>query len=494
MKLFKICFVSSEITPFAKTGGLADVSGALGKYLSKSGHDIRLVMPFYSSIDTKKYKIEPLKSAQNIILDFGSLEITFSIYHAVLPQSKAIVYFVHNPHFYTRAAIYTNDQDEYLRFALLNRAALELCLILEWQPDIFHCNDWQTGLIPVYLKTLYSQEKMLKRARCVHTIHNIGYQGVFNADIIRQLSLEDYYQWFDADELYRGSINYLRTGVLHADKITTVSETYAREILTDFYGEGLQNTLNVRSKDLVGILNGVDYDEWSPESDPFIPYKFSIDNLTGKIKNKKKLLSGLGMSYDPNAPVLSMITRLAEQKGIELLKGTMEKILNEFDIRFIVLGSGEHHYEQYFHYLQETYKNKVVFYLGYNFELSHLIEAGSDIFVMPSKYEPCGLNQIYSLKYGTVPVVRQTGGLADTVAFYDWKTQQGTGFIFDQYNSDSLYWALQHAIRTFADRKVWKKLMLRGMKKDFSWDKQVKKYVELYENTSKYKRIILNRA
>ena len=491
MKSFRICFVSSEVTPFAKTGGLADVSGALGKYLSNAGHDVRIIMPLYSAMDTSKYEVQPVEFAQNIKIWFGDIEVLYSMYKIILPNSRAEVYLIHSPHYYNRWSLYTNDQDEYLRFAILNRVAIEFCQLMDWAPDIFHCNDWQTGLIPVYLKTVYNWDKLFRKTKTVMTIHNIGYQGHFSADIINKLGLERYYNWLDANELYQGKINYLRTGVLHADKITTVSDTYAKEILTDFYGEGLQNTLMARKSDLTGILNGVDYDEWNPETDKYIPYNYSTKDLAGKTKNKKKLLSQLGLTYNAKAPVIGLITRLADQKGIELFKGTMDKILTEFDIRFIVLGSGEHSYEQYLYYLQQSFGDKVVFYLGYNFELSHLIEAGSDMFVMPSKYEPCGLNQIYSLKYGTVPIVRKTGGLADTVEFYNWETQEGTGFVFDYYNPESLYWALQHAIQTYADKTAWKKLMIRGMIKDFSWDKQIPKYLKLYENLSKHRRIVL---
>jgi starch synthase len=491
LKSFRICFVSSEVTPFAKTGGLADVSGALGKYLSNAGHDVRIIIPLYSAMDNTKYEVQPVEFARNLQIWFGDIEVIYSIYTIKLPNSGADVYLIHNPHYYNRWSLYTNDHDEYLRFAILNRVAIEFCQLTEWGPDIIHCNDWQTGLIPVYLKTIYNWDKLFRKTKTILTIHNIAYQGNFSADIINKLGLERYYNWFDANDLYQGRINYLRTGVLHADKITTVSETYAKEILTDFYGEGLQNTLMARKSDLVGILNGVDYDEWNPETDKLIPYNYSIKDLSGKTKNKKQLLSQLSLSYDVNAPVIGMITRLADQKGLDLFKGTMEKILQEFDIRFIVLGSGEHSYEQYLYYLQQSFRDKVVFYLGYNFELSHLIEAGSDMFLMPSKYEPCGLNQIYSLKYGTVPIVRKTGGLADTIEFYNWETQEGTGFVFEFYNADGLYWALQHAIQTFKDKTAWKKMVIRGMQKDFSWDKQIPKYLKLYQKLIKQRRIVL---
>ena len=481
----KICFVASEIVPFAKTGGLADVSGALGKYLSNLGHDIRLVIPFYSSIDMSKYDFVPVPFAQNVEIWFGSQKIIYSIYTAKLPDSKADVYFVHCPHYYSRWNLYTNDSDEHLRFALLSRAALELCQRMNWAPDIFHCNDWQTGLLPIYLKTIYSWDELFEKSKSVITIHNIGYQGIFPGSTINELNLSQYYNWFDANDLYGDKINYLRTGIIHSEKITTVSETYAKEIQSDFYGEGLQSTLATRAHDLVGILNGVDYDEWNPETDKSIPYKYSVKDLKGKLKNKKELTRRLGLQFKAGIPLIGIITRLADQKGIELLKGTMERILAQYDIQFIVLGSGESHYEQYLYWLQQTFPEKVVFYKGYNYELSHLIEAGSDIFLMPSKYEPCGLNQIYSLKYGTIPIVRKTGGLADTVEFYNWETQEGTGFVFDYYNSESLFWAIQHAIGTFSNKSSWKKLMIRGMQKDFSWDRQISKYIDLYYSLKK---------
>jgi starch synthase len=482
VKKLKICIVSSEVVPFAKTGGLADVSGALGKYLSNLGHDVRIVMPLYSSIYISLKDYHPVKQAQNLDIWFGSQKILYSVYQAKLPQSRAKVYFIHCPYFYNRGSIYTQDVDEFLRFALLNLATIELCQRLNWAPHVIHCNDWQCGLLPIYLKTSYAWVPLLKNTKTLLAIHNIGYQGIFQAHSVNDLNLNEYHHWFDANELYNGKINFLRTGIIHADRISTVSETYAKEIQTNFYGEGLQGSLLARSHDLVGILNGVDYDEWNPETDKSIPYRYSIRNLSGKTKNKKILLSRLGLHYDPKAAVISMVTRLVEQKGIELLKKTMEKVLHAHDVRFVVLGSGEHHYEQYLYYLQQTFPQKVVFYRGYNNELSHLMEAGADIFLMPSKYEPCGLNQIYSLKYGTVPIVRKTGGLADTVQEYNWQTREGTGFVFEHYAPEGLFWAIQHALNTFPNKKVWRKLMIEGMSKDFSWDHQIPQYIELYRN------------
>ncbi|MBD3223427.1 MAG: glycogen synthase GlgA [Caldithrix sp.] len=478
----KIGFISSEIYPFSKTGGLADVAFALGKYLAINGHDIRLITPLYSSIDTKRYPLKRLKEITEVNLWFGSQKYSFTVYIGLIPQSKAMIYFIHCPVLYDRGALYTNDPDEHIRFGLLNRAALELCQKLQWSPDIFHLNDWQTGLLPVYLKTIYNWDRLFDQCRTVMTIHNIGYQGRFKAHVINDLSLSEYHQWFDSSDLYHGHLNFLRTGLLHADKITTVSETYAREIQTADFGEGLQDILQGRAQDLVGILNGVDYETWNPQTDPWISKKYSINRLKDKKENKKFLVERLGLSYSKNTPLIGMVTRLAGQKGIELLDGGLQRLFAEHDVQLIILGSGEQHFERVLYQLQLSYPRQMVFYRGYDTELSHQIEAGADIFLMPSKYEPCGLNQIYSLKYGTVPVVRKTGGLADTVDLYDWKTQKGTGFVFEHFSIKGMYWALDYAINTFKYPEIWKKIMKQAMNKDFSWQKQIKHYENLFES------------
>jgi starch synthase len=482
VKKLKVCLVASEMVPFAKTGGLADVCGALAKYLTKLGHDVRLIMPFYSVISKRSYAFKAVDFAQDCEIWFGSRQYFYDVFTTNLRDSGAKYYFIHCPQLYDRWSIYTNDADEHVRFAMLSRAAIELCQRMQWAPDIIHCNDWQTALLPLYLKTIYYWDKFLHNTRTVFTIHNIGYQGKFPAHVINELNLNSYHHWFDASDLYFGSLNFLRAGIIHADKITTVSETYAKEIQSEYFGEGLQTTLHTRTSDLTGIINGVDYEEWDPETDKYIPYTYSSSEVSGKEYDKRELLWQLGLKYDPDAPVLSMITRLAWQKGIELLYDCLPRILSSDDVRFIALGSGEHEYEQFLFHLQLQFPDKAVFYRGYNYELSHLLEAGADIFLMPSKYEPCGLNQIYSLKYGNVPVVRKTGGLADTVELYDWQKQTGTGFVFEHYNSDSLNWALEYAITTFRHKESWKKLMIRAMQQDFSWEKQVQKYVELYQS------------
>ncbi len=480
MPNLKICFVSSEVVPFVKTGGLADVSGALGKYLNKAGQDIRIFLPYYDTMDLSDKDVHVVDFIQNIPIQFGEFTLHFTALTTKLPDSDADVYFIHCEGLYNRGKVYTNDGDEYLRFALLSRAAIECCQRMGWGPDIFHCNDWQSALIPLYLKTLYSWDQLFHQSKTILTIHNIGYQGVFSSDNANALGFSDHLNSLPQDDLASGIINYMKIGLLNSDVITTVSPTYAHEIKTAEFGAGMEGILQLRSDHLVGILNGVDYQEWSPETDPFIPYSYSITDLSGKEKNKKTLLEKMGLPYDANAPVFGIISRLTGQKGFELLYEVLFDILAHGDLRFVVLGSGEQKYTDFFNKTQKHFPNKLSFYDGYNIELSHLIEAGSDMFVMPSRYEPCGLNQIYSLKYGTVPIVRKTGGLADTVQLYDWQSQTGTGFVFEHFSGESLRWAMNYAFETFHHRDAWHKIMLNGMAQNYSWEVQVEKYVALY--------------
>lgn len=480
MDPLKICFVSSEAVPYAKTGGLADVSGALGKYLSQRGHDVRIFMPFYDTIDVSKYEFYPVDFIQDIPMQFGGFTIHFSLLTSTLPDSSAEVYFVRCDELYSRGKIYTNDGDEYLRFALLSRAAIESCQRMGWGPDIFHCNDWQSALIPLFLRTLYNWDQLFHHSKTLLTIHNIGYQGVFSSEHLAHLKLDDWHHMLPKEDVDAGIINYMKIGLLNSDLISTVSKTYAQEIQTAEYGAGLENILRFRSDRVVGILNGVDYDEWSPETDPHLSHHFSAKDLSGKEKLKQELLQKMGLPYDPAAPVLAIVSRLTGQKGFELLQEILFDLLANYHLQFVVLGSGEPNLADFFRRAQETFPQKMCFYDGYNVALSHLIEAGSDMFVMPSRYEPCGLNQIYSLKYGTVPIVRKTGGLADTVELYDWETQEGTGFVFEYFNSDSLKWAIDYAYQTYQHKDSWQKIMRNGMSLNFSWELQVQQYVDVY--------------
>lgn len=482
MEKLQVCFVASEIVPFAKTGGLADVSGALGKYLQRHGVDVRLFMPYYDTLDTANQQFHVVDFLQNVPVEFGGFTLYFTALTSKLPDSEAEIYFIHCEGLYNRGKVYTEHADEYLRFALLSRAAIECCQRMGWSPHIFHCHDWQAALIPLYLKTLYRWDQLFARSKTVLTVHNIGYQGVFSAEVIDKLRLGDHRHLLPQEDLAGNMINYLKTGLLHSDVITTVSETYAQEIKTAEYGSGLHPILQMRSTDLVGILNGVDYQEWSPETDPFIPFQYSVRDLSGKEKNKQAMLRQMGLSYHPDIPAFGIISRLTGQKGFELLHETLFDFLTHYEVRFVVLGSGEQRYVDFFHHAQRLFPEKFCFYDGYNIALSHLIEAGSDMFVMPSRYEPCGLNQIYSLRYGTVPIVRKTGGLADTVQLYRWEDQSGTGFVFDDFSAQGLRWALDYAFTTYQNKDAWRQLMLNGMQQNYAWDVQVEKYIRLYRH------------
>lgn len=477
----RICFVSSEVAPFAKTGGLADVSGALPKYIAEAGYDVRVFMPFYSSIDTSRRDFHVVEFLRDIPIRFGNEWATFNVVTTRLPGSHVDIYFIDSPQFYHRSSIYTDDADEYLRFALLSRATLECCQRMGWSPDVVHCNDWQTALMPLYLRSLYSWDRLFARTRTILTIHNIAYQGVFSSGVIRALGLGDHAEMFSIDDLRTGIVNFMKTGIFYADILTTVSRTYAREIQTAEYGAGLEEYLGRRSDALYGIVNGVDYNEWSPERDTLIPHNYSIDDLSGKEQNKRLLMERLELAYDANAPLLGVVSRLTAQKGFDLFFDIMAPMLRRHNIRLAVLGSGEEKYERFFASLQGMFPGTVCFYQGFQNQLAHLIEAGSDIFLMPSQFEPCGLNQIYSLKYGTPPVVRRTGGLADTVQHYNAATGEGTGFVFEHFTAEGLQWGMEQAIATWHDRAAWRRLMRNAMSQNFSWEVQVREYLRLYE-------------
>lgn len=480
----KIAFLSSEVHPFSKTGGLADVSAALPHYLSRSGHDVRVFTPLYGRIDRTKYSFEPIPGLRDIPVRFGAQIHSFSIVTSPLPGTDLPIHFVHCPTLYGRDAIYTGDADEPIRFAMLSRATLESCQRMGWGPDVFHCHDWHAALLPLYLRTLYAWDALFHRSKTMLTIHNIGYQGVFPASILPALGLAESAHLFYGEDLKAGAVNYLKTGILYADLLTTVSRTYAREIQTEDFGAGLHRLLHERRRVLFGIVNGVDYSEWDPSRDRFIPQRYSARSLQDKETNKRALLERLGLVYDPKAPVLGIISRLTVQKGFELLFDPLPEQLARRNVRLAVLGTGEPRLEQFFQRLQGRFPGKACFFRGFSNELAHLIEAGSDIFLMPSLYEPCGLNQMYSLRYGTVPIVRKTGGLADTVQLYDPDTGEGTGLVFDHFTPVAMRWALIAALDLYKDRSTWTRIMLNGMSQDFSWDVQGRHYIELYGQVS----------
>ncbi len=477
----KICLASSEFAPLAKTGGLADVCAALSAYLHRNGHDVRVLLPLYRTVGESGLTIVPVGSLQNIPIRLGPHNIRYSIDTAQLPNSSLNIYLLRCPALYDRESIYTPGDDEHYRFILLSRAAIEMCQRMGFAPDIFHTHDWHTALIPLYLKTVYAWDRLFTNTRSVLTIHNIGFQGIFGAGILDDLGLNGSVQELHQDDLGMGRINFLKTGVLHADLLTTVSPNYAREIQGDEYGMGLQDLLRARHKTLVGVLNGVDYSEWDPAHDKLIPHQYSSDKLEGKKKNKLELMAELDLATGDDSPLIGMVSRLTGQKGIDLIQSVLPQLLQSRQFAVAVLGSGEPRYERFFTRLQQNSRDRVCYYNGYSNKLAHWIEAGSDMFLMPSLFEPCGLNQMYSQRYGTVPIVRETGGLADTVELYDADTDEGTGIVFRDYNSAGLSWAINTALDLYNDKKTWLRIVKNGMSKDFSWDRQGAVYVELFQ-------------
>jgi len=457
------------------------VAAALARFLGREGHDVRALMPLYGQVEEGGWAFTPIPGLQDVEVELGGRVFHVSAVSAPLPESNVDVVFLRCPELYHRGGIYTMDGDEHLRFAVFNVAALQVCQLGGWAPDIIHCNDWHTGLLPLYLHARFGWDEMLRDTRTLLTIHNLGYQGVFSSETLPALGLGNHADSLHQGSLNEGRINFLETGILYANALNTVSETYANEIQTPEYGAGLDGLLRDRRGVLFGIVNGVDYADWNPVHDTLIPHPFSVDDRAGKALNKRALMARFGLEHAAHAPVIGIVSRLTEQKGFELLPDIMPAILRNHDMRFVVLGSGDQHLEDYFRWLEHSFPTQVGFHAGYDVALSHQIEAGADLFLMPSRYEPCGLNQMYSLKYGTVPIVRRTGGLADTVERFDPAANTGTGFVFDDFTADALYHTIVHALDVWSDRAVWDGLVHRGMERDFSWDRQGQRYVELYD-------------
>lgn len=480
MSPLRLLFVASEVAPLAKTGGLADVVAALGAQLADRGHDVRVLMPLYRRVREAGVELEPVPGAQSIPVKLGPRQGQVSVLKTTIEASGLEVWLIDCPELYDRDGIYTQDDDEHLRFAVLARAALSVCQHTNWSPDIVHAHDWHAALLPLYVRQLASWDALFAHTKTLLTIHNIGYQGVIEADKLGDLGLDDARHMLHEGDLAGGVINFLKTGILYADAVTTVSETYAREILGEEHGMGLQDTLRARGDAVVGIVNGIDDQEWNPERDAFIPQHFSAVTVADKVINRVALLESLGLDPAPHGPVFGIVSRLAWQKGFELLPGPLADMLGAHDVRLAVLGSGEPKYEEAFADLQRRFPGKVCFYDGYSNKLAHLIEAGADVFLMPSRYEPCGLNQMYSLAYGTVPVVRRTGGLADTVTLFDRRTRKGTGVVFDHFDEEAVRRALVYVLELWGDREAWKQLVQNAMAQDFSWTRQAGRYEALY--------------
>ena len=477
----RICFIASEVTPLAKTGGLADVAGALAKYLHAGGHDIRVFMPFYGQIDRSKLEIWPVEFLQDVPLLLGSHVLRFGVYTARLPGASTFIYLIDCPRLFERPAIYSDAPDEHLRFIALTHAALLCCQRMGFAPQILHCNDWHAALAPLLLKSVFAWDGLFKDTRSLLTIHNMGYQGVFNAKAAPDTGLGASLHMLDYAELSAGRINPLKEGILHADHISTVSPTYAREIQTPEYGWGLDEVLRGRAGELSGILNGVDYEDWDPRHDRYLPSHYGANQLGVKAQLKHALLQRLGLQHAEHRPLIGMVSRMTLQKGFDLLFDSLPALLAARDFSLAVLGSGDARYEDFFAELAHAWPQRVAFHRGYSDELSHWIEAGSDMFLMPSLYEPCGLNQMYSLRYGTVPIVRRTGGLADSVQHFDPATRAGTGIVFNNYDAAGVSWALNTALDLYPQRALWRRIVQNAMAQDYSWRRQVSQYESLYE-------------
>tara|TARA_R110002073_G_scaffold201665_5_gene360850 strand:+ start:38 stop:1516 length:1479 start_codon:yes stop_codon:yes gene_type:complete len=478
----KICLTTSELAPLAKTGGLADVTAALGSYLHHSGHDVRVLMPFYSSINTESLSVVPVDFLQDIPISIGDSHGHYSIDTAYVPNLELPIFLLRCPELYNQDGLYSGGPDEHKRFILLARASIEMCQRMGFAPDVFSCHDWHAALIPLFLKTIYAWDNLFSRSRSVLTIHNIGYQGIFSADIKGDLDLAGAEGFLHQDDLSMGRINFLKTGILYANLLTTVSPTYAREIQGEEYGMGLQDLLRERNESLLGILNGVDENDWNPAIDPLIPKNYSSENMRGKQSCKTALLKELGLTAAAGRPLIGIVSRLVGQKGFDLMEAVLPRLLRQRNFSLAVLGNGEPRFEQFFSELQNAHRDRVHFYKGYNNKLAHWIEAASDMFLMPSRYEPCGLNQMYSLKYGTVPIVRETGGLADSVQLFNPESGTGTGIVFRDYNESGLDWGINTALDLYANKTMWRKVRKNGMAMDFSWKRQGALYAELFES------------
>ena len=474
----QIAFVASEGVPFSKTGGLADVVGALPAALAAAGHQVSVYLPRYRQTKLP----DPQTVVNSITIPFDD-RYRFCSVVAGGSQSGVRFHFVEYPPFFDREALYGTSSGDYPdnaeRFALFCRAVLEASKILG-VPQIFHCHDWQSALVPVLLHTQYEEDPAFRDVATVFTIHNMGYQGLFPPDILPLLNLP--WDLFTIAKMeFFGQVNFLKGALVYSDLVTTVSKRYSQEIQTTEFGFGLEGVLRDRSATVTGILNGVDYNEWSPQNDKFIVARYSPTDLSGKAKCKEDLLAQFGIAgADPLLPVIGIVSRFAAQKGFDLIGQIMDRLARE-EMILVALGSGDQRYQEMFLRLNKQFPNKIAVKVAYDDALAHKIEAGSDMFLMPSRYEPCGLNQIYSLKYGTVPIVRATGGLDDTIEPWDPRAGKGTGFKFSEYNSEALLGCIRQALYAYRDRSSWQTLMRNGMMKDFSWNASAREYVRVYE-------------
>ncbi|GAB60854.1 glycogen synthase [Candidatus Jettenia caeni] len=481
----RVAYLSSEVIPFAKTGGLADIAGAIPKSIQKQGVEIIVIMPLYGIIKENHYPLT--KTDIQVEVRIGDTLRTGYVYRGFLPDTQVPVYFLDNDQYYGRKGLYnypctTKDyEDNSERFIFFAQAALKAIEKLKIFPDIVHCNDWQTGLVPVYLKTTYAKRGCFKNTKIMMTIHNLAYQGIFWHWDMNLTGLDwSLFNWKQLE--FYGKLNFLKSGIVFSDLITTVSKTYAKEIQTPEYGAGLDSVLKERAKDLYGIINGIDYTIWNPETDKLIIANYGRKDLRGKLLCKRALQNKFKLP-EKDIPLVAMITRLTAQKGLDLVVDKFQDLM-KINLQFILLGNGEQRYHKLFQDYAKAFPSKVAVKLAFDERSAHEIEAGADIFLMPSRFEPCGLNQLYSLKYGTVPIVRGTGGLADTITDIGSRAaphKEANGFLFEKYDSDLLMATIVKAIDFFKNKIRWAELMRNGMAQDWSLERSALEYIALYK-------------
>ena len=477
----RIAFVTAEIAPFSKTGGLGDVSAAFPKAMQGLGHKIIIITPLYKSIDSQKYRLQVVK--ENIIAKIGEKIEVFDLYVSFIPNSKVPVYFIKNPYLYREGIYVDKDGKDYsdsaYRFLTFTKSVFAMLKWLKFSPDIIHSNDWHTGLLPFFLKTEYNNIDLFMKTKSVYTIHNIGYQGIYPFQDIADAQLSDVY--FDEDLLgFYGQVNFMKAAIVYSDVLTTVSSKYAEEIQTNEFGYGLESYIKGRKEDLYGIVHGVDLNAWNPKSDRLIVKNYDSKNLNGKTESKNYLQDKLNLNVS-DLPLLGVISRLATQKGLDLILEKFDDIM-KLDVQFVLLGTGEPELEKKFKKKEEKYHENCSVNITFDNTLAHQIEAAADIFLMPSKYEPCGLNQMYSMIYGTVPIVRNTGGLSDTVQNYKPETEEGTGFVFENPSTKEFFEAVKRAVKLYKeDPEKWLNLKKKIMNLDFSWKNAAKQWQNVYE-------------
>lgn len=486
MEQYKILYLASEVAPFAKSGGLADVTGALPKALKGLNQEIRLMIPKYKFINERKYVLREVIRLREIPVTVNGITKIANVKSAFLPDSKVQIYFVEIEDLFSRPGIYNDIKtnkpypDNAQRFAYFAKAAMETLKILSWQPDIIHCNEWQTAFVPVYLKTIYLNDEFFKGVKSIYTIHNLTVQGVFDTKVAKDIDFDESQAkeggMFNKD----GKLNLTKAAIHFADFITTVSESYANEIVSNpEVGYGFEKLLEEKGEKFEGILNGVDYTVWSPEADKLIPAQYSKENMDGKKENKKILLSRLGLTYNENTPLIAMVSRISIQKGFDLVLEAMDNLLKQ-NLQIYILGDGDRSLVEKLYEYRDKYPEKFAMSLSSDEKMVHLVEAGADILLMPSKYEPCGLQQIYSLRYGTIPIVSAVGGLFDTVDDLDVETGEGTGFILEQLSAKSIVKAVKKAVAYYKKKEQWAELQKRIMEEDFSWELSAKRYLDVY--------------